>query len=148
MKSSPRIISLTTKQQSNMDLLGGYHLQNEEIRFLSKILLYHQRKIQVTISSSMIKLIALTDIVLIRANSNYSQIHLKDDSILTTCKTLKFWCDMIDDDHFVRCHKSYCVNKCYVTAYDSQSVRLSLKKNKSVPVSRSMKSDILERIAW
>lgn len=148
MKTTPKVISITTKQHSNLDLLSSFYSQGEEIKYLASILTYQNRKIQVVVSNSKVELVAIRNIVYLKSSSNYCQLHLKNGRVLTTSKTLKYWCEIISDEYFLRCHNSFCVNKTFIESYNSNESILEMKGKISVPVSRNVKGEILRLIMY
>jgi two-component system LytT family response regulator len=64
-----------------------------------------------------INFIEVDDIVSLQADSNYTIIHMKDMQKLVISKTLKDFEDLLDENQFVRIHKSYIVNLTYIKEY-------------------------------
>ncbi len=82
-------------------------------------------------------LLNLSDIILIEGRVNYSLIQTRYDSIICT-KTLKFFEKNIDDQRFIRTHKSHIVNIDYVQHHkiiDGVYV-LELKNGQIIDVAR------------
>jgi two-component system, LytTR family, response regulator len=65
-------------------------------------------------AKGMVTKISINDIILIKAESNYSTIFLINGKKVLTSKTLKFWADKLDTVMFIRIHASYLINKCHV----------------------------------
>lgn len=76
------------------------------------------------------------DIILIAAESNYSNIFLCDGSKIMTSKTLKHWFDKIGGDHMVRVHRSYLVNKNHARSLHLNEKLLILSNGMVVTLSR------------
>ena len=69
-------------------------------------------------TSQNIYFIKPDEIVMIKAESAYSEIFLTDNSKLVASKNLKHFEEALgDNSHFVRCHKSYIINKSYIKQY-------------------------------
>src|SRR5690606_20028894 len=66
-----------------------------------------------------IRYVSLDEIVSLQADNNYTILHLVDMQKMVISKTLKEFEDLLDDDVFVRIHKSYIVNLTYVKEYRS-----------------------------
>jgi len=64
-----------------------------------------------------INFIEVDDIVSLQADSNYTIIHMKDMQKLVISKTLKDFEELLDDNQFVRIHKSYIINTAYIKEY-------------------------------
>ena len=80
--------------------------------------------------------ISTLDIILIAAESNYSNIFLCDGSKIMTSKTLKHWFDKIGGDHMVRIHRSYLVNKNHARSLNINQKLLILSNGMVVTLSR------------
>ena len=66
-----------------------------------------------------INFIEVDEIVSLQADSNYTIIHMKDMQKLVVSKTLKDFEELLDDNQFVRVHKSYIVNLRYIKEYST-----------------------------
>ncbi len=66
-----------------------------------------------------ISFIEVDDMVSLQADSNYTIIHMKDMQKLVISKTLKDFEDLLDENRFVRIHKSYIVNLKYIREYST-----------------------------
>ncbi len=66
-----------------------------------------------------INFIEIDDIVSLQADSNYSIIHMKDMQKLVISKTLKDFEELLDENQFVRIHKSYIINLKYIKEYST-----------------------------
>ena len=64
-----------------------------------------------------IRFVELDEIVSLQADSNYTILHLRDMQKLVISKTLKDFDELLDENEFVRIHKSYIVNTNYVKEY-------------------------------
>ncbi len=74
----------------------------------------------------------------IKSDNIYLNIFLEQDELIIRDK-LQDFIEKLPDDHFVRPHQSYAVNKNYVKAYDGS---LSLTTGEVIPVSRKYKMTI------
>lgn len=66
-----------------------------------------------------IRFIEVDDIISLQADSNYTIIHLKDMQKLVISKTMKDFEDLLDENQFVRIHKSYIINLRYMKEYST-----------------------------
>lgn len=66
-----------------------------------------------------IRFVALDEIISLQADNNYTIIHLKDMQKLVISKTMKEFEELLDDNRFVRIHKSYIINLHYVSEYST-----------------------------
>lgn len=58
------------------------------------------------------------EVIMIKAESSYSEIHLIDRSKIIASKNLKHFEEVLaDNEHFIRCHKSYIINKQHIKQY-------------------------------
>ena len=88
--------------------------------------------------------IDLKDILYCESDGAYSYLHYTDGTNLLISKPLKYLEDILCDFQFFRVHKSYIVNKDYVTKYHRGSGGLLIMKNGArVKVSRSKKDELL-----
>jgi len=73
------------------------------------------------------------EILIIKANGAYADIHTTNGNIFTTSKTLKALHPNLNLN-FIRVHKSYIVNKHFIKGYNQK--QLFLENNNSVNISR------------
>ncbi|HWB27177.1 MAG TPA: LytTR family DNA-binding domain-containing protein [Chitinophagaceae bacterium] len=66
-----------------------------------------------------INFIEVDDIVSLQADSNYTIIHMKNMQKQVISKTLKEFEELLDENQFVRIHKSYIVNISYIKEYST-----------------------------
>jgi two-component system LytT family response regulator len=88
----------------------------------------------------------LEDIEYLEADGSYVQIYCTNNRTRTVSKNLKYFENALGDSpNFIRPHRSYLVNKQYVTGYSkSDGGFLLLKRNVQIPVSRERKQAIQE----
>ena len=115
------------------------------VRFLENelMLLSSNKKFKsIAVSEGNVRyFIALENIIMSEAESNYSIIHTLDGKKILTSKTLKHWITKIDDEHqFIRIHRSFLVNKTHVLGYEAKTSKLLLSNDKYAYCSRSFKS--------
>lgn len=73
--------------------------------------------------------IKVADIVMIKAESNYSMLYLQNGESILTSKTLKHWMEKCNSNLLLRTHKSFVVNKNFVQSFDSSKSILHLSNN-------------------
>lgn len=73
--------------------------------------------------------IKIADIVMIKAESNYSVLYLQNGESVLTSKTLKHWIEKCNSNLFLRTHKSFVVNKNFIQSFDSTKNVLHLASN-------------------
>ena len=98
-----------------------------------------QRQRIVVRNGSKIKIIPVQDIFFLEAADDYVKIHTKEGYFLKN-KTMNHFEQVLDGQHFVRCHRSYIVNIQQVTRidpYEKDSHIAILKSGAKVHVSRN-----------
>jgi two-component system LytT family response regulator len=95
-----------------------------------------ENKIAIPVGQS-IKFIDLDDIIYLKAENSYTEIHLQDTSKLLVSRTLKNFEDVLEDkSNFYRCHKSYIINRQFILDYvKSDGGYLILKPKIEIPIS-------------
>lgn len=89
----------------------------------------------------------VNDILYAKSESNYTTVCMIDDNKYFLSKTLKEFVKMIDCHCFFRVHHSYFVNMNHVFKYiRGQGGHLVLKNNEQIPVSRSKKEALINRL--
>lgn len=118
--------------QSAMDRIRQLEAEVKRLQFQNS----NQNKcICIYQGSSLIK-VPLVDIVFIRAESNYSRIFLKNGTEYFTSRTLKSWAQEISDIDFLRCHRSFLVNKKEIIEINRHRNALFMQNGIQVPTSR------------
>lgn len=92
-----------------------------------------------------VKFFELENITFFKALNTYTKIHFIDSSKIVVSRTLKNFEDALEAFHqFVRCHKSYIVNKKYVVDYvKSEGGSLILKNGIEIPVTAEKVQEFL-----
>lgn len=80
--------------------------------------------------------VPLTSIRYVKAESNYTRIYLTDGEQYYVSRTLKSWMNEICEAGFLRCHRSYLVNRNEIREISRTTGELSLKDGSLIPVSR------------
>lgn len=93
------------------------------------------------------QVIDLKDILYCEGSSSYTNIYFTTGSSVCTSKTIHEYEDMLEDNGFMRIHKSYLVNLLHVKEYlrgEGGSVILSNKKE--LEISRRKKDEFMRKI--
>ena len=91
--------------------------------------------------------LAISDILRIEADDNYSHIYTIKDQRFTVSKTIKYYEDLLQGSNFYRVHKSHIVNLNYMTKFvrgDGGYVVMS--DNNEIHVSRRRRAPFIERM--
>jgi two-component system LytT family response regulator len=91
------------------------------------------------------ELITIEDIIYCKAEDNFTEFHLTNDSKLLICKTLKYFDDMLKDFRFCRIHRSHLINLEYVRRYTKgKGGFVTMKSNIQLEVASSKKKEFIE----
>lgn len=91
---------------------------------------------------SVYKKIKFEEILFIKADSNYSDIHIRKRKYTLRC-TLKDFEEKLPAQHFERVHKSYIVNLSHIDAINSTYILID---DHQLPISREMQSRLMQQI--
>jgi two-component system LytT family response regulator len=80
--------------------------------------------------------VPLASVCYLKAESNYTRIYLMDGEQYFVSRTLKSWMDEICEAGFMRCHRSYLVNRNEIREISRTTGILCLKNGSMIPVSR------------
>jgi len=90
------------------------------------------------------KIVKIVEVNYLEASNNYCVIHMINRDEFVVSKTLKEFNEILDDNGFVRVHKSYLVNKDHISAYNrKEGMSIELKNGVVLPVSRRRESIFL-----
>lgn len=118
--------------QTQLDAL----LTNMQMRGMEKIALP---------TSDGFEFVHMNDIVYVKADSNYTWVHLQNKQKHLLTRTLKDVSGLITFPQFFRAHQSYLVNLNHVRRYvRGQGGYLLLKDNTQIPVSRANKDALMQ----
>ncbi len=93
--------------------------------------------------ANKIAFVPLVEIVMCKADSNYTLLYLKDGSQKVTSKTLKRYEELLPSAMFYRVNMSYIINLKEVKEYSKEGY-VQLKDGTSLEVSRRRKADFME----
>ena len=95
-------------------------------------------------TQSGFEIIAIQDIIYAKADDNYTELFLVDNSKKLVSKTLKYFDDALHENGFARIHKSYLVNINTIVSYHKGSGgSIILNNGKELSVSASKKANLL-----
>lgn len=98
-------------------------------------------------SNDGIILIDVEDIIRLEADSNYTNIFLQDGKKILASKTLRHFEEMLINHHFLRVHSAHIINLDKIERYiRGDGGTLVLIDGKNIPVSRSNKIDLLQKL--
>jgi DNA-binding LytR/AlgR family response regulator len=87
--------------------------------------------------------VSLLDILYIMSESNYSRIFMKNGQQFFMSKTLKAWANEVSESDFLRCHRSYLVNRSEIVEINRSTYQVVLQNGQIIPVSRrKQKNDV------
>ena len=96
------------------------------------------KKLALSMQNSII-LIEVDDILYLKADSNYTHVHMVNGNQHTCCTSLKKFTQKMGDQFF-RIHQSYLLNSKYIRRYDFSKNSLEVQNGDQLPVSRINKS--------
>lgn len=86
--------------------------------------------------------IFIDDIFYIKSDSDYTEIFLPDKKLLSS-ESLRYWLKNLDNQHFMRIHKSYIINISKIEKVASNQVFLNDKM--IIPIGRAYKESFTDR---
>ncbi len=120
-----------------------FFMQKREV--LSAGIDSNDNKIAIPVGQS-IKFIDLDEVIYLKAENTYTEIHLQNNTKLLVSRTLKNFEEVLArNKRFFRCHKSYIINRSYVLDYvKSDGGYLVLKPKTHIPISSDKVDEFLE----
>ncbi|MDP3929219.1 MAG: response regulator [Bacteroidota bacterium] len=96
-----------------------------------------------------VRFVDLSQIIYIKADGAYTQFLLTDESLITSSKGLKHYEEILmEQEQFMRCHKSYLVHLSYVKEYvKTDGGYLLLNNNQQIAISTEKVNEMLKRIS-
>lgn len=100
---------------------------------------------QVTVRNSYLYLlkqktqIHLSNIILLEAKVNYTNIYLRNGKVMMIAKTLKSLDRILETHRFYRIHRAFLINGNHLQSYDSDSGEVLLTNNHRAITSRRRK---------
>jgi DNA-binding LytR/AlgR family response regulator len=90
--------------------------------------------------------VCISDIVMVEAFSNYSYIHLNNTTKILTCKTLKSWTKILEENTFIRVHARYLINKNFIKFVDNVHRIITMHNDGQAFVSRRLSSTLKDKL--
>jgi DNA-binding LytR/AlgR family response regulator len=87
--------------------------------------------------------VMIQDIVYVKSLQNYVQLFLSDNRTLIVHKTLKALQDLLPSDKFIQIHRSYLVQRKYISAIDGLNAVVA---NTLLPIARERKQVLMEEM--
>jgi two-component system LytT family response regulator len=116
-----------------------FQLKKENTRFFME-----SDRISVPVKDGW-EIIDIQDIMYCQADSNYTDLYLKNGKKRKISKPLKSYAECLSTKSFVRVHQSYLVNSSYMKKLSKdKSPSLFLSNGVEIPVSRSGKKELLK----
>jgi two-component system LytT family response regulator len=98
--------------------------------------------------SGSVRFIELKEVLYLKADNSYTEIHFENGELLVVSRTLKNFEQPLElEKGYFRCHKSYIVNLNFVKEWvKSDGGHLLLKNGVSIPVSADKTNELTDRI--
>ncbi|GAB3172546.1 LytR/AlgR family response regulator transcription factor [Telluribacter humicola] len=84
------------------------------------------------------------EIILCRADCNYTQVHLVRKKRIIVATTLGILADRLSPKGFVRVNRSELINKSYIESYDGYYI--TLVNGTTLPISRRRRKEVLRHL--
>lgn len=87
------------------------------------------------------------EILFCKASGAYSEIYLVDNSVLISSKSLKQMKEILFRTNFIKCHKSYLVNKIHIKKIlKGENWMLKLELGHQIPISHRKRKEVNEQV--
>jgi len=97
------------------------------------------------VEGSKIYLLSMQEILYIKVDHVYILIFLVTDEVLHLRMALKDIINLLDENIFVQCHRSYIINIEHITYFDGNILTIS---NSHIPVSRTYKNELKVKLKF
>lgn len=105
-----------------------------------------EQKIAVPLSDK-IEFIAISKIVRLEADGNYTHFYLEGKKHYLVCKTLKEYQELLETHQFIRTHQSHLINFRKISSYvKTDGGYIAMEDGSQVPISRQKREEVLSRI--
>lgn len=96
---------------------------------------------------NFIQKISLKQMMYFAADGSYTHLHLDDGRVITASKPLKYFDDLIPEDHFIKIHQSYIVSKhCIEKMTRGLSQSVILTNGTELPVASRRKDEVMMKV--
>ncbi len=94
-----------------------------------------------------IEFVAISKIIRLEAEGNYTHIYMEDHKKYLVSKTLKEYHELLENHQFLRTHQSHLINFHKIKAYvKTEGGYLLMRDESQIPISRQKREEILRRI--
>lgn len=94
-----------------------------------------------------IMVVAIKEIIRCKSDNNYTTFFFENGTKIMVTKTLKYFSDLLKDNHFLRVHQSHLINIKYIKEFiKADGGYLVLKDKSTVPVSVRKRAEVLETL--
>lgn len=94
-----------------------------------------------------VELVTFREIIYCKSDGNYTMIRLKNERLVMTSKTLRYFEEMLKGKDFLRVHKSFLINlNCIKKYIKGDGGELIMCNDEKIPVSRNSRSELLSII--
>ena len=95
-------------------------------------------------TSNILYKVPCNDILYCVSDDNYTTVYSNYDKKIVISKTLKDVEGMLPIENFIRVHRSFLVNRNYISAFNKINNEIILKGGVSIPVSKGKKQELLQ----
>lgn len=97
--------------------------------------------------SDKIEFLAISRIIRLEAEGNYTHIYLDNKKHYLVCKTLKEYQELLENHNFIRTHQSHLINFRKISAYvKTDGGYIAMDDGSQAPISRQKRDEVLLRI--
>ncbi len=139
------ILDLKTAVSRATDKIRSTHKINQTLsHYLSNIKTDSKERTIALPTSERVVFAKVDEIVRMKGENNYTQIHLIDGKKILISKTIKEYENLLKNDGFIRTHQSHLVNKIHVKSYEKRDGGyLKMTDDSSISISRQRKEEVL-----
>ncbi len=94
-----------------------------------------------------LSIVEVRDIVHLEADSNYSIFYMKDGKRIVVAKTMKDFEEVLDENVFVRIHKSHIVNLDHLKSFSAMNSAVTTTLGNELTVSRRRWTEFTDKVA-
>ena len=105
-----------------------------------------QSRVLVIPTEKSIELVKLDEIEFFKASGSYTELQLVEGETIIASKSIGHFESLLEEDDFLRTHKSYLVNQFGIVRFLKKECELVLKSGLTVPVSFRKKANVLSSL--
>lgn len=110
---------------------------------LAKPVEQKEEHLQIKVGAKSV-LVTIPTIAVLKADSNYTQVILKNGNEYCISQTLKVIHEKLDQSFFIRVHKSYVINSAFIEGFSNNKILL---RGITIPVGRTYKKDLHKHLS-